>query len=178
MVQTCLPWPVSFIFFILLPFLLSLSRVYPPEPTRGPFLYILRSSALLSFFCLSYSPNLDRGDALYETDLTEPDDALSSRKRLRSDKNYSSFELELPSNLRELYNNPLDNNRVDLSKIPKDFNKVLGTIKRRERIKGRTTFVLPKIVYGPSLVIYPYILLFSILFYTRVFRNSRLTLKA
>ncbi|KAJ5652957.1 hypothetical protein N7507_010383, partial [Penicillium longicatenatum] len=41
----------------------------------------------------------------------------------RLDKNYSSFELGLPSNFVEFYNNLLDNNRVNLSKIPEDFDK-------------------------------------------------------
>jgi hypothetical protein len=79
----------------------------------------------------------EQGDASYETDLTEPDDAPSSRKRLRSDEICSSFELGLPGDLGELYNDPLDDDGVDLSEIPEDFDKAPGTIERRERIEGR-----------------------------------------
>ena len=43
---------------------------------------------------------------------------------------------------------------------------------------NRTTFTLPKVVYGPSLVICPHTLLFGVLFHARAFRNLRLTLKA
>ncbi|KAJ5868032.1 hypothetical protein N7534_002585, partial [Penicillium rubens] len=42
-------------------------------------------------------------------------------------------------NARELYKDPLDKGRVNLSKIPKDFDKAPGTIKRRERIKSRAS---------------------------------------
>ncbi|EPS26213.1 hypothetical protein PDE_01149 [Penicillium oxalicum 114-2] len=77
------------------------------------------------------------GDTTYETDVTEADDIPSPRKRLRSDKNCSALELGLPGELGEYYDNLLDNNRVDLSEIPKDFDKAPGTIKRRERIKTR-----------------------------------------
>lgn len=77
------------------------------------------------------------GDATYETDLTELNDTPSSRKRLRSDENYSALELGLSGNLGEFYDNLLDNDGVDLSEIPEDFDKALGTIKRRARIETR-----------------------------------------
>ncbi|KAJ5179439.1 hypothetical protein N7492_002649, partial [Penicillium capsulatum] len=41
-----------------------------------------------------------------------------------------------------------------------------------------TTFALPEIIYGPSLVICPHTLLFGILFHARAFRNQGLTSKA
>jgi hypothetical protein len=79
----------------------------------------------------------EQGDATYETDLTELDNAPSSRKRLRSDKNCSALELGLLSELGECYDDPLDNDGIDLSEIPKYFDKAPGTIKRRERIETR-----------------------------------------
>ncbi|KAJ5355561.1 uncharacterized protein N7496_012773 [Penicillium cataractarum] len=78
-----------------------------------------------------------QGDTTYETDLTEPDDASSSRKRLRSDEDCSTLELGLFNDLGEFYDDPLDNDRVNLSEIPKDFDKAPGTLKRRDQIKGR-----------------------------------------
>lgn len=42
----------------------------------------------------------------------------------------------------------------------------------------RTTFALPEIIYGPSLVLCPHTLLFGILFHARAFRNQNLTSKA
>ncbi|KAJ5481198.1 hypothetical protein N7475_000010 [Penicillium sp. IBT 31633x] len=140
--------------------------------------------------------DLERGDAIYKTDLTELEDNLT-------------LELGVSYNARELYKDPLDKGGVNLSKIPDDFDKAPGIIKRRERIKSRwkryiatggvngeipnlergedgryikginkarekvlsrlltTTFTLPEIVYGPSLVICPHILLFGILFHAR-----------
>ncbi len=43
---------------------------------------------------------------------------------------------------------------------------------------NRTTFALPEVVYGPSLVLCPHTLLFGILFHARAFRNPNLTSKA
>jgi hypothetical protein len=77
------------------------------------------------------------GDATYETDLTELDDAPSSRKRLRSDENYSALEPGLSGDLGEFYDDPLDDDGVDLSEIPEDFDKAPGTIERRARIETR-----------------------------------------
>ncbi|OOQ91679.1 C2H2 finger domain protein [Penicillium brasilianum] len=54
---------------------------------------------------------------------------------------------------------------------PEGTKKFLGLTKL-------TTFALPEIVYGPSLVICPHTLLFGILFHAGAFRNSRLTSKA
>jgi hypothetical protein len=79
----------------------------------------------------------EQGDATYETDLTELDDAPSSRKRLRSDENCSALEPGFSGDLREFYDDPLDDDGVDLSEIPEDFDKAPGTIERRERIEGR-----------------------------------------
>ena len=85
----------------------------------------------------STSDSDKQGDATYKTDLTEADDSLSPRKRPRSDENCSAIELGLPGDLGEYYDDPLDDDGIDLSKIPKDFNKAPGTIKRRERIETR-----------------------------------------
>ncbi|RHZ45341.1 uncharacterized protein CDV56_102092 [Aspergillus thermomutatus] len=41
-----------------------------------------------------------------------------------------------------------------------------------------TTFALPEVIYGPSLVLCPHTLLFGILFHARAFRNPNLTSKA
>ena len=79
----------------------------------------------------------EQGDATYETDLTEPDDALSSRKRLRSDENRSALGLGLSNDVEEFYDDPLDDDGIDLSEIPEDFDKALSTIERRERIETR-----------------------------------------
>ncbi|KAJ5443124.1 hypothetical protein N7445_004237, partial [Penicillium cf. griseofulvum] len=76
------------------------------------------------------------GDTIYKTDLTELEDVSSLRKRLRYEGNLT-LELEVSYNARELYEDLLDKGRVNLSKIPEDFDKVPGTIKRRERIKSR-----------------------------------------
>ncbi|CAG8198775.1 unnamed protein product [Penicillium nalgiovense] len=54
---------------------------------------------------------------------------------------------------------------------PEGTKKFLGLTKL-------TTFALPEIVYGPSLVICPHTLLFGILFHARAFRNQGLTSKA
>lgn len=54
---------------------------------------------------------------------------------------------------------------------PEGTKKFLGITKL-------TTFALPEIVYGPSLVICPHTLLFGILFHAQAFRNQRLTSKA
>ncbi|KAJ5775856.1 uncharacterized protein N7511_000867 [Penicillium nucicola] len=54
---------------------------------------------------------------------------------------------------------------------PEETKKFLGLTKL-------TTFALPEIVYGPSLVICPHTLLFGILFHARAFRNQGLTSKA
>lgn len=40
---------------------------------------------------------------------------------------------------------------------------------------SRTTFALPEVIYGPSLVICPHIFLFAMLFHAKAFRNPRLT---
>jgi hypothetical protein len=85
----------------------------------------------------STSDSDEQGDAPYETDLTELDDTPSSRKRHRSDKNCSALEPGLSGDLTEFHDDLLDNNRVNLSKIPEDFDKAPGTIERRERIEGR-----------------------------------------
>lgn len=78
----------------------------------------------------------EHGDAAYETDLTEPDDAPSSRKRLRSDENRSALGPGLSNDVEEFYDDPLDDG-IDLSEIPEDFDKAPGTIVRRERIETR-----------------------------------------
>ncbi|KAJ5476914.1 hypothetical protein N7475_002643 [Penicillium sp. IBT 31633x] len=80
------------------------------------------------------SSDLERDDAIYETDLIELEDVSSLRKYLRFDDNLT-LEPEVSFNARELYKDLLDKGGVNLSEIPKDFDKVLGTIKRRERIK-------------------------------------------
>jgi hypothetical protein len=85
----------------------------------------------------STSDSGEQGDATYETDLTEADDSPSARKRLRSDENCSALELGLPGELAEYYDDPLDDDGVDLSEIPEDFDKAPGTIERRERIETR-----------------------------------------
>ncbi|KAJ5249289.1 hypothetical protein N7468_000740 [Penicillium chermesinum] len=54
---------------------------------------------------------------------------------------------------------------------PEGTKKFLGLTKL-------TTFALPEIVYGPSLVICPHTLLLGVLFHARAFRNQRLTSKA
>lgn len=79
----------------------------------------------------STSDSDEQGDATYETDVTEADDAPSPRKRLRSD------ELGLPGESGEFYDDPLDDDGIDLSEIPEDFDKAPGTIERRERIETR-----------------------------------------
>ncbi|KAJ5358329.1 uncharacterized protein N7496_010742 [Penicillium cataractarum] len=85
----------------------------------------------------STSDSDEQGDATYETDLTEADDSPSPRKRLRSDENCSALELGLPGEFGEYYNDPLDDDGIDLSEIPEDFDKAPGTIERRERIETR-----------------------------------------
>ncbi|KAJ9211277.1 hypothetical protein DTO166G4_7110 [Paecilomyces variotii] len=85
----------------------------------------------------STSDSDEQGNATYETDLTEADDAPSPPKRLRSDENCSALKLGLPGELGEYYDDPLDDDRIDLSEIPKDFDKAPGTIERRERIETR-----------------------------------------
>ncbi|KAL3255990.1 hypothetical protein ABHI18_007893 [Aspergillus niger] len=61
----------------------------------------------------------EQSDATYETDLTEPDD------------------LGLSGDSGEVYDDLLDDDGVDLSEIPEDFDKALGMIERRERIESR-----------------------------------------
>lgn len=82
------------------------------------------------------SSDSERGDAAYETDLTELEDISSPRKRLRSDDNLA-LEREVTFDAGELYEDPLDEGGVDLSEIPEDFDKAPGTIERRERIESR-----------------------------------------
>ncbi|KAJ5981933.1 hypothetical protein N7451_012033 [Penicillium sp. IBT 35674x] len=86
----------------------------------------------------SASPASDSelGDATYETDLTELEDAPSSRKRHRSDENLC-LEPEVSFDSGDVYEDPLDEGGVDLSEIPVDFDKAPGTIERRERIEDR-----------------------------------------
>jgi hypothetical protein len=48
---------------------------------------------------ITTSDSDDQGDATYKTDLTELDDPLGLRKRLRSDENCSALELGLSGNL-------------------------------------------------------------------------------
>lgn len=79
----------------------------------------------------------EQSDATYESDLTEPDDTPSSRKRLRSDETCSALEPRLSNDAGEFYDDPLDDDGVDLSEIPEDFDKAPGTIERRERIETR-----------------------------------------
>ncbi|PYH76328.1 hypothetical protein BO82DRAFT_407201 [Aspergillus uvarum CBS 121591] len=79
----------------------------------------------------------EQDDATYETDVTEADDAPSPRKRLRSDENCTALELEVPGESGEFYDDPLDDDGIDLSEIPEDFDKAPGTIERRERIETR-----------------------------------------
>ncbi|KAJ5161365.1 hypothetical protein N7492_006757 [Penicillium capsulatum] len=62
----------------------------------------------------------NQSDAIYETDLTEPDDVL--RKHLRSDENLT-LESEISNGAREFYKDLLDEGGVDLSEIPEDFDK-------------------------------------------------------
>ncbi|KAJ5117911.1 uncharacterized protein N7443_001745 [Penicillium atrosanguineum] len=78
----------------------------------------------------------EQGDATYETDSTELEDAPSSPKRLRLDENLV-LEPEIFYDAGELYDDPLDEGGVDLSEIPEDFDKAPGTIERRERIESR-----------------------------------------
>ncbi|KAJ6067943.1 uncharacterized protein N7446_004980 [Penicillium canescens] len=82
------------------------------------------------------SSDSERGDATYETDLTELEDVSSPRKRLRPDENLA-LEPEVSYDAGELYEDPLDEGGVDLSEIPEDFDKAPGTIERRERIESR-----------------------------------------
>jgi hypothetical protein len=82
------------------------------------------------------SSDSERGDATYETDLTELEDVPSPRKRLRPDENLA-LEPEVSYDAGELYEDPLDEGGVDLSEIPEDFDKAPGTIERRERIESR-----------------------------------------
>lgn len=44
---------------------------------------------------------------------------------------------ELPDEIEELYEDPLDDTGIDLSEIPEDFDKSDLTILRRERIETR-----------------------------------------
>ncbi|KAJ5462484.1 hypothetical protein N7530_010689 [Penicillium desertorum] len=87
-------------------------------------------------FIAAISSDLERGDAIYKTDLTELEDVSSPRKRLRPDDNLA-LEPEVPFDVGELYEDLLDEGRVDLSEIPEDFDKAPGTIERRERIESR-----------------------------------------
>ncbi|KAJ6061027.1 hypothetical protein N7499_004108 [Penicillium canescens] len=82
------------------------------------------------------SSDSERGDATYETDLTELEDVFSPRKRLRPDENLA-LEPEVSYDAGKLYEDPLDEGGVDLSEIPADFDKAPGTIERRERIESR-----------------------------------------
>jgi len=75
-------------------------------------------------------------DTTYERDLTELEDPPSSRKRLRSDENLA-LEPDISYEVREFYDDPLDEGGFDLSEIPEDFDKALDTIKQRERIESR-----------------------------------------
>ncbi|OQE09712.1 hypothetical protein PENFLA_c100G09029 [Penicillium flavigenum] len=82
------------------------------------------------------SSDSERGDATYETDLTELEDVSSPRKRLRPDDNLA-LEPEVSFDAGELYEDPLDEGGVNLSEIPEDLDKAPGTIERRERIESR-----------------------------------------
>jgi hypothetical protein len=66
----------------------------------------------------------------------ELEDVSSPRKRLRPDDNLA-LEPEVCDDVGELYEDLLDEGGVDLSEIPEDFDKALGTIERRERIESR-----------------------------------------
>ena len=69
-------------------------------------------------------------DATYETDLTEPDDTPSPRKRFRADESHPTLESGEPDDAGEFYNDPLDDTGIDLFEIPEDFDKAEGTILR------------------------------------------------
>ena len=79
----------------------------------------------------------EQRDATYETDLTEPDDTPSPRKRFRADESHPALESGEPDDVGEFYDDPLDDTGIDLFEIPEDFDKAEGTILRRERIETR-----------------------------------------
>ncbi|KAJ6038587.1 uncharacterized protein N7446_005390 [Penicillium canescens] len=110
----------------------------PPHPRRpfNPAEFDDEADSGEDDIIAAISSDLERGDAIYETDLTELEDVSSPRKRLRSDDNLA-LEPEVSFDARELYVDPLDEGGVDLSEIPEDFDKAPGTIERRERIESR-----------------------------------------
>ncbi|KAJ5793398.1 uncharacterized protein N7503_009376 [Penicillium pulvis] len=59
----------------------------------------------------------------FKTDLTDLEDVPNARKHKDP-----TLELDISRGVRRLYNNPLDEGGVDLSEIPRDFDKALGTI--------------------------------------------------
>lgn len=79
----------------------------------------------------------EQRDATYETDLMEPDDTPSPRKRFRADEGHPALESGEPDDAGEFYDNLLDDTGIDLFEIPKDFDKAEGTILRREQIETR-----------------------------------------
>lgn len=79
----------------------------------------------------------EQGDATYETDLTEPDNNPSPRKRHMSIKTRSASEQGVFDDAGELFDDPLDNTGIDLSEIPEDFDKAEGTLVRRDWIETR-----------------------------------------
>ncbi|KAJ6116593.1 hypothetical protein N7512_006318 [Penicillium capsulatum] len=85
----------------------------------------------------------NQSDAIYETDLTEPDDVL--RKHLRSDENLT-LESEISNGAREFYKDLLDEGGVDLSEIPEDFDKYILRISaylmKRFYRRRRKSFIL------------------------------------
>ncbi|KAJ6039354.1 hypothetical protein N7444_008259 [Penicillium canescens] len=109
----------------------------PPHPRRpfNPAEFDDEADSGEDDIIAAISSDLERGDAIYETDLTELEDVSSPRKRLRSDDNLA-LEPEVSFDARELYVDPLDEGGVDLSEIPEDFDKAPGTIERRERIES------------------------------------------
>lgn len=101
----------------------ALSPISPMKRSRS------RRSRKLGIACgednitaISTSDSDEQGDATYETDLTEADDSPSPRKRLRSDENCSVLELGLPGELAEYYDDPVDDDGIDLSEIPEDID--------------------------------------------------------
>ncbi|KAJ6010279.1 hypothetical protein N7522_005295 [Penicillium canescens] len=147
---TSLPVAYSLLFYVLLWSVNSArsamgaqsQKKQPPTRTKKP-----ESDSSEDNIIAAISSDLERGDAIYKTDLTELEDVSSPRKRLRSDDNLA-LEPEVSFDARELYIDPLDKGRVDLSKIPEDFDKALGTIERRERIKSRWKSARPRRRYA------------------------------
>ncbi|KAJ5267267.1 hypothetical protein N7478_010075 [Penicillium angulare] len=58
------------------------------------------------------------------------------RKRLRADENLVHGP-ETSYDAKYIYQDPLDEGRVDPSEISENFDKAVGTIERRERIEIR-----------------------------------------